>query len=420
MKAEIITIGDEILSGQTLNTNAAFIGEALTKINIDVATTVVVHDKEEEILEAFRNAFAKSDLILVTGGLGPTHDDLTLDCIVKYFNTELIESEDVLRDIKKIFDKRNRKMLPANEAQALVPKDADVIRNYNGTAPGTWIEKDGKIFVSMPGVPFEMQEMLTGYIIPRLTEEKLEPNENKIVKSLLTTGIPESFLSDRLGDMDDLLNGNSMAFLPNQFGVRLRITVDGENADDAQNKMSHIEQQIRTEAGQYIYGTENDLLEEVVGKLLTERDLTIAVAESCTGGLISSRLTNVAGSSKYFERGIITYSNGSKVEQLKIDEDLLEKYGAVSIEVARLMAEGIKAVSGTDIGLAVTGIMGPGGATFDKPVGLVYIGYCDANICTGREFMFGDDRLLNKDRTSQAALDMLRRKLLGIEYEDAE
>ena len=418
MKAEIITIGDEILSGQTLNTNAAYIGEVLSEIHVDVNTAVVVGDKEEQILESFRRAFSHNDLVIVTGGLGPTHDDLTLDCIVKFFNTELIRSEEVLKDITQIFEKRKREITHSNVAQSMVPKISDVIRNYNGTAPGVWIEKDGKIFVSMPGVPFEMKEMMTGYVLPRLTEEKLEAKDNRITKSLLTTGIPESFIFERLGDIDELLDGSVMAFLPSIFGVRLRITVDGTDADDAQNKMSHIEQQIRAKVGQYIYGTENDLLEEVVGKLLIERDLTIAIAESCTGGLISSRLTNVPGSSAYFQRGIIAYSNGAKVEELKIDEDMIENYGAVSLEVARLLAEGVKAVSGTDIGLAVTGIMGPGGATFNKPVGLVYIGYCDANICTAREFIFGDERIQNKDRTSQAALDMLRRKLLGIEYED--
>ncbi len=418
MKAEIITIGDEILSGQTLNTNAKFIGDILTQNYIDVATTTVVADKEEEIIEAFRNACGKNDIVLVTGGLGPTHDDLTLACIVKYFNTELVKSEEVLRDIKKVFEKRNRELTPSNEEQAMVPKIADVIRNHKGTAPGTWIEKDNKIFISLPGVPFEMQEMMNGYVIPRLTDEKLENTSNKITKSLLTTGIPESYIFERLGNMDELLKGSTMAFLPSQFGVKLRITVDGDSSESVQEKLSHIEQQIRAKIGQYIYGTENDTLEAIVGKLLSERDLRIAVAESCTGGLISSRITDVPGSSTYFERGIITYSNGAKVEHLKIDEDMIDQYGAVSMEVARLMAEGVKAVSSTDIGLAVSGIMGPGGATFDKPVGLVYIGYCDNKICTAHEFRFGDGRIMNKERTSQAALDMLRRRLLGIEYED--
>lgn len=418
MKAKIITIGDEILIGQTLNTNAAFMGEKLTEIGVDIAEAVVVGDDEESILNEFRDAFEKYKLIIVTGGLGPTHDDLTLGCIVKFFNTELVESEEVLHDIEHIFKKRGREITPSNIEQAKVPKIADIIRNHNGTAPGTWIEKDGKVFVSLPGVPFEMEEMITGYIVPRLAEEVIESNQNRMIKSLLTTGIPESFLYERLGNIQELLNGNTMAFLPSQFGVRLRITVKSDNAEDMSNQMTSIEQQIRSKVGQYIYGSETDTLEEVVGNLLVDRGLTISVAESCTGGLISARLTNVSGSSNYYERGFITYSNGAKVEHLKIDEDLLVKYGSVSLEVARLMAEGVKAVSGTDIGLAVTGIMGPTGATVNKPVGLVYIGICDSKICTAKEFVFGEDRLLNKDRTTQAALDMVRRNLLGIDYEE--
>lgn len=418
MKAQIITIGDELLSGLTLNTNAAFIGEKLNEIHVQITQSSVVGDNEETIMNEFSQAFNENDIVLVTGGLGPTHDDLTRSCIVKFFNTELIRNDEVLNDIKDIFEKRGRELTPANEDQAMVTEIADVIRNSKGTAPGSWIEKENKIFVSMPGVPYEMREMMTGYVIPRLEEKVEKVNKNKITKSLLTTGIPESFLFERLGDIEELLQGSIMAFLPSQYGVRLRITSEGETKEDTLNKIIEIEQQIRSKVGKFIYGTDNDTLEETVGKLLKDRGVTISVAESCTGGLISSRLTNVSGSSEYFERGFITYSNGAKVEHLKIDEDLLIKYGAVSLEVARLMAEGVKAVSGTDIGLAATGIMGPLGGTPEKPVGMVYIGICDDKICTAKEFRFGDDRLLNKDRTSQAALEMLRRNLLGIQNEE--
>ncbi len=418
MKAQIITIGDELLSGLTLNTNAAFIGEKLNEIHVQITQSSVVGDNEETIMNEFSQAFNENDIVLVTGGLGPTHDDLTRSCIVKFFNTELIRNDEVLNDIKDIFEKRGRELTPANEDQAMVTEIADVIRNSKGTAPGSWIEKENKIFVSMPGVPYEMREMMTGYVIPRLEEKVEKVNKNKITKSLLTTGIPESFLFERLGNIEELLQGSIMAFLPSQYGVRLRITSEGETKEDTLNKIIEIEQQIRSKVGKFIYGTDNDTLEETVGKLLKDRGVTISVAESCTGGLISSRLTNVSGSSEYFERGFITYSNGAKVEHLKIDEDLLIKYGAVSLEVARLMAEGVKAVSGTDIGLAATGIMGPLGGTPEKPVGMVYIGICDDKICTAKEFRFGDDRLLNKDRTSQAALEMLRRNLLGIQNEE--
>lgn len=209
-----------------------------------------------------------------------------------------------------------------------------------------------------------------------------------------------------------------MAFLPSQFGVKMRITALANSAELAQNKIEDIEQKIRSLVGRYIFGKENDTMESVVGKLLVDRNLKLAVAESCTGGLISHRLTNVSGSSGFLERGIVAYSNAAKVELLKVNEDSIAKNGAVSLEIARQMAEGIKAVSGSDIGLAVTGIMGPTGATPAKPVGLVFIGICDDKICTAKEFRFGDDRLLNKDRTSQAALEMLRRNLLGITYDD--
>ncbi len=237
-------------------------------------------------------------------------------------------------------------------------------------------------------------------------------------KILMTTGIPESTLYERLGNIDELLQGAKLAFLPNLFGVKLRLSVEGEDEKELQNKLLEVEQRIRSKAGRFIYGVGEDQLEVVVGKLLLERELKIATAESCTGGLLGNILTNISGSSKYFERGIICYSNAAKVEILKVNEDTLAEHGAVSTEVAMQMAEGVKSTSGADLGLATTGIMGPTGATADKPVGLVYIGYCDEKVCTAKKFNFGDDRLLNKQRTAQAALDFVRRQLLGISLDD--
>ncbi len=418
MRAQIITVGDEILIGQTLNTNAAFIGEELTKAQIQIYKSSVVGDIEDEIINEFRSAMNSSDLVIVTGGLGPTHDDLTKPCIVKYFNTELVENKEVLQDIKELFEKRGRVMAQINEQQALVPKNCEVIRNHNGTAPGMWIEKDGKILVSMPGVPHEMKEMMRNFVLPKLAKIERK-NKNVIkIKNLLTTGIPESTLFEKLGNIDELLKGSKLAFLPSQFGVKMRITVEEENEELASNKLFEIEQKIRSAAGRYIYGKENETLEEVVGRLLNERGLTLSIAESCTGGLISNRITNISGSSNYFERGVVSYSNGAKVELLKVEEDVIRQYGAVSIEVARQMADGIRSISGTDIGIAVTGILGPTGTTADKNVGLVYIGICDENLCTAKKFNFGNERLLNKDRAAQTALDMLRRHLLGIPYDE--
>lgn len=418
MQAQIITIGDEILIGQTINTNAAYIGEELTKIQVAVSRTTVIGDEEPVILHEFKSAFENNDIVIVTGGLGPTHDDITKECIVKFFNTELEMNGEVLEDVKSIFEKRGRQMASINETQALVPKIARVIRNTRGTAPGMWIEKDNKIFVSLPGVPHEMKEMIDSEVIPGI-EKIFHGNGTCIkIKNLLSTGIAESTLFERLGDLDELLQGARLAFLPSQFGVKMRITVEEKTEEMALNKLSGIEQKIRSLAGRYIYGIENDTLEEVISRLLLERGLTIAIAESCTGGLISHRITNVSGSSSYFERGVVSYSNAAKVEFLNVNENTIAQYGAVSLEVARQMAEGIKSASGTDIGLSITGILGPGGATREKPVGLVYIGICNETLCTAKKFQFGDDRLLNKDRASQAALEILRRHLLGIPYDE--
>lgn len=418
MKAYIITIGDEILLGNTLNTNAAHIGNLLFEINIPVAKISVVADDNSAILDELTLATKAADLILVTGGLGPTHDDITRKSIVDFFNSELVENEEVLENIKKLFDKKKREVTEVNADQAKIPKIAEAIRNQFGTAPGMWIEKDSKIYAIMPGVPYEMESMMELTIIPRL-QEKIESDQKILRKKfLLTTGIPESTLYERLGNLDELLQGAKLAFLPNQFGVKLRLSIEGEDEKELQNKLLEVEQKIRGKAGRFIYGTGDDRLEVVVSRLLLEREFKISTAESCTGGLLGNMLTNVSGSSKYFERGIICYSNAAKVELLKVNEDTLAEHGAVSMEVAMQMAEGVKSTSGSDIGLATTGIMGPTGATAGKPVGLVYIGYCDEKVCTAKKFNFGEERLLNKERTTQAALDFVRRQLLGISLDD--
>lgn len=418
MKAYLISIGDELLIGQTINTNVAYIGRALSDINIEVIESSVVGDKMEAILYELDKASSVADLIVITGGLGPTHDDITRSAIVKYFNTELIQNKEVLDDIQQFFSKRGRMVTELNASQALVPKIAIPMRNKRGTAPGMWIEKNNKIYIVMPGVPYEMKGMMEDFVIPKLSD--LTKGNGSVIKKLIlqTTGIPESTLFERLGNLDELLQGAKIAFLPNQYGVKLRITVTEVSDEVAVNRLNEIEQKIRTKVGRYIFARGEETLEEVIGKILSERGLTLSVAESCTGGEICTRLTNVSGSSKYFERGIITYSNAAKVELLKVNEDTIAEVGVVSLEVAMQMAEGVRAVSGTDIGISTTGILGPTGATTNKPVGLVYIGYCDEKVCTAKKFLFGDDRILNKQRATQAALEMLRRQLLGISDEE--
>jgi len=417
MNAHIITIGDEILIGQTVNTNAAFIGEVLSENQVTIRKNSTVGDEKEIILSEFKDAWDNSDLIIVTGGLGPTHDDITLSCVVDFFQTSLVMNEDVLDDIKKRFQRLNRALSQVNENQALVPAISTPIRNKFGTAPGCWIEKDNKYFVVMPGVPFEMKEMMNTFVVPKL-KTLVSGNKYFIKKTtLLTTGIAESTLFEKFGDLDEMLEGAKLAFLPSQFGVKLRVTVTEPTQAATEAKLSDIVQKIRSIAGRYIYGKDEDDLAEVVGRLLRERNMTIAVAESCTGGNISNCLTNFSGSSEFFERGIVSYSNAAKVEILNVDEDLIGKYGAVSYEVARQMAEGVKSISGTDIGLSITGILGPTGGTPDKPVGTVFIGYCDTTVCTATKFQFGDDRILNKQRATQSALAILRKALLGIPFD---
>ena len=415
MKVHIITIGDEILIGQTLNTNAAFIGSLLSENSITITKTSVVGDNEEEIINEFGSCFQKNDVVISTGGLGPTHDDVTRNAVQKYFKSELVLDPETLQSIEERFKKLKREVTDVNRNQAMVPNNAKVIKNNFGTAPGLWIEENEKVLVVLPGVPHEMQAMMNSFVLPSL-KSKLNENDLVVKKlNLLTTGIGESTLFERLGDIEQILKGEKMAFLPSPSGTKIRITASGNDEESVNNKLLEIEQKIRSLVGRYIYGKGEEELAGVVGRLLNERGLTLAIAESCTGGNISNLITNFSGSSNYFERGIVCYSNAAKVELLKVDEDMIAKFGAVSLEVARQMSEGIRAISGTDIGLAITGIMGPGGGNIEKPVGTVYIGLCDRNVCTAQKFSFADDRILNKQRATYAALELLRKYILGIQ-----
>jgi nicotinamide-nucleotide amidase len=418
MKAYLISIGDELLIGQTINTNVALIGNLISDNNISIVKSTVIGDDVKVILDELELASARADLIICTGGLGPTHDDVTRNTFVQYFKTELVHNDDVLDDIKSMLKRRGRELKKPHEDQAMVPKVAEVIRNENGTAPGYWIELDKKIFIAMPGIPYEMKAMMNNYVIPKLIESIGKPKEFIKKLTLQTTGLAESVVAERIGDIEELLSTAQLAFLPNQYGVRLRITVKSKIEEEANNHLLEIEQKIRSKVGRFIYGRGDENLEDVVGRLLKERELRISVAESCTGGGLADRITNINGSSNYFERGVVTYSNASKVELLKVDEDVMLEKGAVSAEVAMQMAEGIKSISGTDIGVSLTGIMGPTGSVTDKPVGTVYIGYCDDKVCTAKRFQFGEDRVLNKNRATQAALEMVRRSLLGIAFEE--
>lgn len=415
MRAEIITIGDELLIGQVINTNASYIGRKLSEIGIKVERIVSVGDVEKEIIEELGYAFNNFDVVILTGGLGPTHDDVTKNAVCKFFNTDLVFNEDVLNQVKEFLAKRGRTEInEANKSQAFVPRKAKIITNYWGTAPGLLFEEQEKIVIVMPGVPKEMIGMMENFVINYLSQK----SKGLVIKQrvLKTTGIPEAYLYEKLKDtIEEIEKFCKIAFLPSALGVKIRITVGAKNQNEADNLISEAEKKIRDKVNEYIYGIDDEELEEVVGKLLTEKGLKLAIAESCTGGLIADKITNVPGSSRYFERGIVAYSNDAKIQILRVPEELIKNYGAVSREVAEAMAKGVREISGADIGISTTGIAGPTGATPTKPIGLVWIGYSDKNETFAKEFRFGDDRLENKQRAAQMALEILRRKLLGIE-----
>jgi len=411
--AHILTVGDELLIGQVINTNQAFIAERLNSIGVEVAYMATVGDTMNAVLGALRAGWESSAVTVVTGGLGPTHDDITRDAVCAFFRTDLVPNEQVRRHIEELMKKRNLPWTAAAEHQALVPRSAHLIPNPAGTAPGLRFSEKGRNMFVLPGVPYEMKEMIDGSVLPFLAP--LAGEQVIRHRTLLTTGIPESFLAAQLGDLDKLLGGAKLAFLPSPGGVRLRITVHGTSPADSDGQVREVEARIRAKVSRYIYGTDDEDLETVLGRMLVQKKLTIAVAESCTGGLIAHRLTNVPGSSAYFERGVVTYSDASKRGLLGVPAELIGAHGAVSREVAESMASGIRAAAGTDIGLSTTGIAGPAGGTPSKPVGLVWVGIADPAGKLALKFNFGEGRVRIKERASQAALELVRRRMLNLE-----
>lgn len=411
LSSKIISIGDEILIGQIVNSNAAFISEKLYSIGIPVERIVTIGDNEKALLEELSDSIKKFDVTIITGGLGPTHDDITKPILVNYFNDELINDDKVLTHIKKIFKSRGIQMPDVNFDQALVPAKSKVIWNENGTAPGIWIEENEKIFIALPGVPYEMRTMINGSVLPML-KEKLEKKINNVLKSrtLLTTGIGESVLAEKIGDIKEFIEDNKLAFLPTTYGVRLRIDVKGKDSDDAENKLNFIENTLRNKIGNYIFGIDDDLLESKIGEILLKNKLTLAVAESCSGGLLASKITDISGSSKYFLGGVCSYSNESKISILKVKKETIEKYGAVSEETALEMAVNVRKKFGSNIGLSITGIAGPTGGTEEKPVGLVWIGYSDKKRTFAKCYLFGNNRVRTKLRSVYLALDILKKE----------
>ena len=415
MKAEIISIGDELLIGQVINSNQAYIAEKLNSVGIFGDKMTTIGDDENEILSAFKNAYASHDVITVTGGLGPTHDDITRSVVCKFFNIESIVNDEALENVKSIFARLKSIPRKINEDQALVPHGCIVIQNRLGTAPGYFFERNGKYFIVMPGVPYEMKAMMNDFVLPFF--EKHRTGSIIRHRTLKTTGIAESFLAEQIGDIHNIFSPNSgitLAFLPSSLGVRLRITAKAKSIDEAENRIHDVETKLRSKIDKYVYSIDEKELEDTIGELLSERKLTISIAESCTGGLIADRITNVSGCSDYFERGIVTYSNKSKMDELNVPSKLIDQHGAASREVAEAMALGVRTKSNTDIGISTTGIAGPTGGSSEKPIGLVWIGYSDKDEAFAMQFNFGVERRIVKERAAQAALELVRRKILKI------
>lgn len=420
MKSEIITIGDELLIGQIINTNQAYIAGKLNSVGVIVERMTTVGDDMREILAAFEDAWKRCDVVIVTGGLGPTHDDITKKAVCTFFETDLIPNMEIRKHIETLIQKWNRPWSASYEEQTMFPRKAALVPNPLGTAGGMLFrgsvpsgEHDNKLFFVLPGVPDEMKAMVDQTIIPTLSKKVT----GSVIRhrTLRTSGIPESLLANQLGDLDELLQGAKLAFLPSATGVRMRISFQAKDEASADALVSEVENRIRAKVQKYIYGTDDEELEETVGRILTEKKLRIAVAESCTGGLIADKITDVSGSSNYFERGVITYSNQSKIELLGVTEELIRLRGAVSNEVAEAMAVGVRRIAKTDIGISTTGVAGPTGGTAEKPIGLVWIGYSDSESTFAMRFHLGDQRRRVKERAAQAALELLRRRLLKIE-----
>lgn len=413
MKSAVITIGDELLIGQIINTNQAFIAGRLNSIGVSVERMLTVGDALEAILQVFRECWSSYEIVVVTGGLGPTHDDITKKAVCTFFHSGLVSRQDLRESIQRLLSKRGTRWGPTAEEQTMFPEKAEVIPNPVGTAAGIRFSDNGKFFFALPGVPYEMKEMIDQTIIPFLKSKVT----GSVIRhlTLRTTGATESMVATQLGDVSVFLEGARLAFLPSPTGVRLRISLQDATAENADRRMRSAEEAIRSKVGTYVYGTGDEELEEVLGRIFVERRLRIAIAESCTGGLIADRITEVSGSSDYLDRAMVTYSNRSKTELLGVPEDLLQRFGAVSEEVAAAMALGARERSGTDIGLSTTGIAGPTGGSAEKPVGLVWIGYSDATGTFARRYLFGEGRTRVKARAAQAAMELVRRRLLGMD-----
>jgi nicotinamide-nucleotide amidase len=406
MLAEIITIGDEILIGQIVDTNSAWMAQKLNEEGIRVKQISSVSDDRQHILTALTEATTRADIIFITGGLGPTKDDITKQTLAEYFNVKLVINDEALNNVLNIFKRYNRPLLEVNRKQAEVPENCEIILNNNGTAPGMWFNVDGKIYVSMPGVPFEMKYMMEETVIPKLKTALKLPVI--IHKTILTVGEGESFLAEKIADIENELPANiKLAYLPKMGQVRLRLSAYSDGESSLSDKLVEFASRIVERVGNNVVAEEDIPLEKVILNHMADKGLTLSVAESCTGGYVSHLITQHEGSSQVFLGGAITYSNDLKEEVLGVKNETIYQFGAVSQETATEMVEGALRQFKSDYALAITGIAGPGGGTLEKPVGTVWIAVANANKTVVKKFTFGNKRLQNIERSAVAAFFML-------------
>jgi nicotinamide-nucleotide amidase len=411
MRAEIIATGTELLSGGVLETNTLFLSEELLLIGLETAFKTVVGDDEKDMEEALRRAMDRADAVIVTGGIGPTEDDITRKVIAKIVKRRLVLNEDAFKAIHARLSGRGREYASASDRQALIPAGARLLQNPVGIAPGFFLDEENTFIAVLPGVPKEMKAMFSEGLRPVL-EERFGGKVFIRRRILRTCGMSESAVNQAIQDIMKR-EAPAVGLTAKETGVDIRIIAREAGAERAQSLVDSTEAAIRGRLGDAIYGVEGLSMEEVVGALLKQRRLKLSVAESCTGGLVGARITTIAGSSEYFERGAVVYSNVSKSEMLGVPGELIERCGAVSSEVAAAMAQGIRQTAKTDLGLAVTGIAGPGGGTEQKPVGLVYTALASAQGVKTDEHRFLGNREQVRMKASQMALDMVRRHLIG-------
>ena len=415
MFAEIITIGDEILIGQIIDTNSAFIAKELNKIGISVYQITSVQDEREHILAALEEAKARAQIVIVTGGLGPTKDDITKHTFCEFFNDTLVRNETVLKHVEELFASFiSTPISEVNRQQALVPSKATVLYNANGTAPGIWMQSDGVSFVSLPGVPFEMKALMINAVIPKIVKDFERPYI--VHKTLVTYGLGESAVAERIGEWEENLPSFiKLAYLPNLGKVRLRLTAKGPENNILEDGIEEEIKKLRPLIDDIFYGTDDDeTLEEYVAKLLTVKQMTLATAESCTGGRIAQKITAMSGASAYFKGSIVSYATETKINVLHVPKALIDKHSVVSEEVAKAMAKNVKELLRTDFAVATTGNAGPTKGDSDADIGTVFIAIATPNEVFVDKFMMGNQRTRIVQKTVNKAFELLQKEILKI------